>query len=155
MKRLANLKKRSGFTLVELLIVIIIIGILAGGMLLVMGSSTDKAEATRIVSDLRTLKAAALLYYADTMKVDAPTLQDLAKYMDRTKETIASADYEVGKFSEASPDYWYVAKKNINSSGVRGKLGAMAEDSGLYSNKTCTAVYTGAGTETDAYMRAR
>ena len=65
MKKLTNLKKRSGFTLVELLIVIIIIGILAGAMLLVAGSGTDSAEATKIISDLRSLKSAALLYYAD------------------------------------------------------------------------------------------
>ncbi|MGI6792039.1 prepilin-type N-terminal cleavage/methylation domain-containing protein [Aminivibrio sp.] len=68
MKKL--MKKRTGFTLVELLIVIIIIGILAGAMLLVAGSGTDKAKATKIVSDMRVLKAAALMNWADDPMLD-------------------------------------------------------------------------------------
>ena len=74
MKKIRNMRKRTGFTLVELLIVIIIIGILAGSMMLVAGSGTDSAEATKIVSDLRSLNAAALLYYADNMSTT--TLRD-------------------------------------------------------------------------------
>lgn len=38
-------KCRKGFTLVELLIVIVIIGLLAGSLLLVMGTARDNAEA--------------------------------------------------------------------------------------------------------------
>ena len=59
-------RRSGGFTLVELLIVIMIIGILAGLVLLAMGEARDTATATRIVSDLRTLKAAATMYYVDT-----------------------------------------------------------------------------------------
>ena len=60
--------RKGGFTLVELLIVIMIIAILAGMMMLSTGSATDGAEAIKIVNDLRNLKSAALLYYADNMK---------------------------------------------------------------------------------------
>ena len=57
--------KKKGFTLVELLVTVIIIGILAGMLLLSAGASTDSAKAARIIADLRNMKAAALMYWAD------------------------------------------------------------------------------------------
>jgi len=59
------LYKRKGFTLVELLIVIIIIGTLSSSLLLVAGEVEEKSTATRIISEARTMKAAALLYYSE------------------------------------------------------------------------------------------
>ena len=74
-------KKSKGFTLVELLMVIIIIGILAGMMMLSTGGATAKAEATKIVSDMRNLKAAAIMVYAEDM--EWPTaMASLDDYVD-------------------------------------------------------------------------
>jgi len=56
---------RKGFTLVEILIVIVIIGILAGSLLMTMGTARDSAEAARIISEMRTMKSAAVLYKSD------------------------------------------------------------------------------------------
>jgi prepilin-type N-terminal cleavage/methylation domain-containing protein len=64
-KRLQRRGARKGFTLVELLIVIIIIGILAGAMMMVAGRSRDSAEAAKIISDLRSVKAAALIWMTE------------------------------------------------------------------------------------------
>jgi general secretion pathway protein G len=75
-------KKSKGFTLVELLIVVIIIGILAGMMMLSTGGATAKAEATKIVSDMRNLKAAAIMVYADGGEWPT-TLASLDNYMDQ------------------------------------------------------------------------
>jgi prepilin-type N-terminal cleavage/methylation domain-containing protein len=65
MKVLANVTglRERGFTLVELLIVTVIIGILAGMMVMVMGAATDGADAARLINDLRLVKSAVLLYY--------------------------------------------------------------------------------------------
>ena len=57
--------KSKGFTLIEVLIVIIIIGILAGGMMLSVGNATDTAKASVLVSDLRNAKSAGIFWFAD------------------------------------------------------------------------------------------
>jgi general secretion pathway protein G len=73
-KRLQRRGARKGFTLVELLIVIIIIGILAGGMMLVAGGGRDAAEASKIISDLRTMKSAALMWMTENPAGDVKTM---------------------------------------------------------------------------------
>jgi prepilin-type N-terminal cleavage/methylation domain-containing protein len=91
--------RRSGFTLVELLIVIIIIGILAGAMLLLSGSGQDRAEATRIISNLRTLISAAQAFFTDnpdqarTPSVALTDIDLLQPYIDR----------DLQGFDQASP----------------------------------------------------
>jgi len=122
------LKKRTGFTLVELLIVIIIIGILAGAMLLVAGSGTDKAEATKIVSDLRSLKAAALMYYADNPSSTSVSIASLDKYMDKKLE--AGGQYRAGVASGDTA--WFVGRKVTPNSGVAEKLQDVKTDARLY-----------------------
>ncbi|MBQ9419346.1 MAG: prepilin-type N-terminal cleavage/methylation domain-containing protein [Synergistaceae bacterium] len=59
--------KRQGFTLVELLIVIVVIGVLSAMMMLSSTEAVSSARASDIVSDLRNLKTAALAWYADNL----------------------------------------------------------------------------------------
>ena len=153
------LKKRTGFTLVELLIVIIIIGILAGAMLLVAGSGTDTAEATKIVSNLRSLKAATLLYYADkagSSTVPVPefteTSNDLAQYMDRKLEN--GGEYVVEEGTGDNTSSWYVGYTKLKGkTGVQKKLQESAASSGLLAGTNDDDVAYSNGDS--VYMKAR
>ena len=120
-----------GFTLVELLIVILVIGILAGYMMLVAGAGADKARATKIVSDMRNIKAAALLKYSDAGNwswVDADgNMDDLSGYLDRDASLSATASYDV-----ISRDACVWVKVLSIPSGADDKLVPMAREIGLY-----------------------
>jgi len=167
--------KRSGFTLVELLIVIIIIGILAGAMLLVRQSGQDSADATVIVNDLRTMKAAALMFEADNPKRDLTPLigvnaiKHIEKFMDRPVDE--TRDYLFiypempsggGTFPEINLK-WYVFRMlytmpsgggipQTATEGCRKKLQDMAESTALLGFGTAGF---GPGNDRSSFRRQR
>jgi prepilin-type N-terminal cleavage/methylation domain-containing protein len=63
-KRLQN--QEDGFTLVELLVVIVILGILAAIVVLAVGGITNKGQDSSMKTDKRTLEAAEEAYFAKT-----------------------------------------------------------------------------------------
>jgi general secretion pathway protein G len=152
MNKFMKKRKMRGFTLVELLIVIIIIGILAGALLLVAGAGTDKANATKIVSDGRSVKSAALMYYADNNAWPS-ALTDIDGYIDR--------DINSGlvTFGIESTDTGATYNVNITGldtldAGIVDKLAAIAAEGGLYDNATATddTVWSA---DADAFLRIK
>ncbi len=68
---------RKGFTLVELLIVVAILGTLAASMMVSFGNSTAAAKAASIAANVDTCMTAAKIYYAENIStVQAATGDD-------------------------------------------------------------------------------
>lgn len=57
-------KNKKGFTLVELVVVIAILGILAGIAIPRFMDATASARGAKIIADMRTIESAATMYYS-------------------------------------------------------------------------------------------
>lgn len=80
----ARRRKAAGFTLIELMVVVTIIGILAGVAVLQVQHGIRKAKETALKQDLATMRKAIDEYFADKQKYPS-SLQELvdARYMRR------------------------------------------------------------------------
>lgn len=84
--KLTTSKSRRGFTLAEIMIVVAIIAILASLGLPNYIRARKRAQATRILNDLRIIDHAMVVWTADNAKKpgDIATLADIQKYMKPT-----------------------------------------------------------------------
>lgn len=70
-----NLKNRRGFTLIELIVVIVIIGILAAIIIPKLSAFTDRAEQKATLADAKTILTSAVALYSDD-PTDASSIDD-------------------------------------------------------------------------------
>ncbi len=66
-------KNQKGFTLVELMVVVVIIGILTAIAVPVYNNVTTKAEQAAVEANLRTIDGAIMMYYASNPSATALT----------------------------------------------------------------------------------
>ncbi|MBR6901851.1 MAG: type II secretion system protein [Synergistaceae bacterium] len=120
-----NFSNRKGFTLVELLIVIVVIGVLSTMMMLSSTEAVSSAKAADIISNLRNIKTAALAFYADN--IDALTTNDKKETMlDQSKiPDIGTGGAEwLGKVINAHPSIMTKYLGNSNNISLNGDASA-------------------------------
>lgn len=137
-----NLKsqKREGFTLVELLIVIVVIGILSAMMMLSSTEAVSSARANNIIANLRNLKTAALAFYVDS----------LDKIADLGEEKVIPKDYIVKYLGSSNNDEINkISDKTANGKGYSGYSVYITKKNQTTKNKLWIAQYNATNEKSD------
>jgi general secretion pathway protein G len=135
----------EGFTLIELMVVILIIGLLATIVVQNLRAATDKAKRIKAEADISALKTALDRYYLDNGSYPSSD-QGLPALVSAPSNGKIPADYPPGGYIEKIPnDPWgnaYVYQsdgdnyvlKSYGADGVEGGTGKNADIDGSSNN---------------------
>ena len=128
-----NRKSQSGFTLIEIMVVIVIIGILAAAVLPNLMGEPDKARVVKAKSDIQSLEAALERYRLDNFRYPT-TEQGLEALVRKPSGSPEPRNYPPGGYVKSLPqdpwgsDYVYMnpgkhGQVDIFSMGADGQPG--------------------------------
>ena len=127
--------KRKGFTLVELLILLAIIGTLSGVMALMNKNASSSAQVNHIIHDFRNLKTAALSWHNDNQISGNHDRKAILNYLNsKSMVEITDTPAKNGGYILRVSDNgksWYAGRAISNDSRIRNKLTAKAPSSKL------------------------
>lgn len=104
---------RSGFTLIEMLVVVAIVGILSATVLSALGPSRNKARDARIISGLNQVRAIAETLYNPASASPYSAVIATESTIAKVKTDVDSQGGEL-KIVPASPGTAYVAYSKLN-----------------------------------------
>jgi general secretion pathway protein G len=121
-QRLARRRRREGMTLIEIMIVITIFAMIAGGVAVALLPQLEKARVKTTKTDAQGMRSAVMLYVADNPR-GCPTVEELVseRYLDGSRRTsdawdtpfqITCEDGEISVFS-AGPDLEFNTEDDI------------------------------------------
>ena len=140
--RIAQASKQSGFTLIEIMVVVVIMGILAGLVGVAVFGNVDKAKVESVKSDLRVMSQALDLYRLDNNKYPS-TDQGLDALINRPDNAKTWPEEGYLKKKEVPLDPWnnpynYISESNrsydLYSFGADGIEGGEGFDADIYSS---------------------
>ena len=150
------MRTKKGFTLVEMLIVIMIIGVLSSMMMISSTESINSAKASDIITTLNNIKIAALAHYVDSFDVynstNSPELDiaNIKPYLNNGNSL--SSEYDVKQNNKSwFATYTFTTNSGSNSE-IKSKLAGRAQSSGLKADITTDNNYTNGDT---VYLQIR
>jgi len=118
---MSKLKRQHGFTLLEILVVVIILGIMASLVLPNIMGRTDQARVIAAKNDIRTLTGALKLYRLDNGSYPS-TEQGLTALVNRPTADPVPRNWKKNGYIEFLPeDPWGQQYKYLNP-GVNGEI---------------------------------
>jgi prepilin-type N-terminal cleavage/methylation domain-containing protein len=90
-KQRTNLRNTTGFTLIELITVMVIIAILAAIAIANYGSAQNKAKQASVIDNMHTCQVCSETYAADNSGVYAPSATDLLPFYPTGSNTVGGA----------------------------------------------------------------
>ena len=108
-----KMNKKEGFTLIEMLVVIAMIGLLSAVVLVALGPSRNKAKDTRIISDVNQIRALAETYYNPvTGAYDVGSLRSAAS------STFTDISNQIGNQNGLDTDYGTMPTSGTTATSV-------------------------------------
>ena len=107
-------KSEKGFTLVELMIVVVIIGILVAIAIPIYGTITQGAERSSVEANLRTIDGAVLMYQAESDAGGFPdSLADLERVYVEDVASVTDEEYILGNHTASTQPRAFVQNGNV------------------------------------------